>query len=226
MVIMQPELRGSAQYCYGEALLLTDLDQDGCQTPTLASYAQSPAQPMSQRNVAGQYGEDQQTVLLQDAHRAAGLWSNPSQDDASIDSAEMRRYIRSGGPPPTSEMVPSAASQGSFHESWLRDPLHPLGGGSTVGAMGQDISDLNGWATPLAKTPLAPSFSENGTFEPAQNVPEDSYALPKETRKRSTRSSNSERYTKRRVGQIVENPWTDSEAQMAAALLCTMGQDP
>ncbi len=229
MVIMKPELRGSAQYCYGEALLLTDPGQDGCQTP-LASYAQSSAQPVSQHYVADQYGEeDQQTVLLQDTHRAAGPWSNPSQDDASIDSAEMRRYIRSGGPPPTSEMFPSAASQGSFHESWLRDPLHPLGGGSTVGAMGQEISDSSGWATPLAKTPLPPSFSENGAFEPAQNVSEDSHALSKETRKRSTRSSKSsstERYTKRRVGQIVENTWTDSEAQMAAALLCTMGQGP
>ncbi|KAK0655230.1 hypothetical protein B0T16DRAFT_498843 [Cercophora newfieldiana] len=87
-----------------------------------------------------------------------GPWPSPSLPFPSLDdSAENRRYIRSDGPPPDSQ------ASASFHESWLQDPLHLLGGGSAVAA-GQAISDSSGWATQLEETPR---FLDNEDFEPS-----------------------------------------------------------
>lgn len=160
MVIKEPEQRRSARYCHAQALLLADLGQDRCQTPTQASYAQNYQQSASQYRVTDEYGEDQQTILLQDAQAAAAPWPNPSLDDDSIDSDEIRRYVISDGPPPASQVLASTSSHMSFHESGLQDPLHPLGGGSTVVALGQEISDSSSRITPAAEAPHIPSFPD------------------------------------------------------------------
>jgi len=64
-------------------------------------YAQDYQQPVSQDPVADEYGEDQQTVLLQDVYAVVEPWPSPSLDDDLIDSAEIQRYVRSGCPPQT-----------------------------------------------------------------------------------------------------------------------------
>ncbi|KAK4151490.1 kinase-like domain protein [Chaetomidium leptoderma] len=98
MVILQPRLRGTAQSCYNKVLLLADSAQDRSLTPTPAAYAQGYHQPVSQYPV-----EDQQTILLQDMYKVTGTSQSPSLDE---DSAELRRYTRSNGPPPDSVVSP------------------------------------------------------------------------------------------------------------------------
>jgi serine/threonine protein kinase len=182
MVIVPPELRRPAQYCHEQVVLL--IDKDRSPTPTPASYAQSYQRPAGQYSVADDDGADQATVVLGDAHAIGGYWPSPSLDDDV--SAEIRRYIRSGGPPPVSQ------ASVSFHDSWLQNPLDVLGGESAVAALGLKSSDSSGWATQLEGTPRYTGFPGI----------EDIESPPKETRKRSTRqsksSSSSGRHRKRR----------------------------
>ena len=91
MLIIKPDLRGSAQECYDGMLLLSGATEDGCQTPTPASCAAATPRDNG--------GQDPQTVLFHGAEMAAG--ANRAPND-SIDSAELERYIRSDNPPPPS----------------------------------------------------------------------------------------------------------------------------
>ncbi|GAB1312198.1 hypothetical protein MFIFM68171_02408 [Madurella fahalii] len=163
MVIMRPELRQPAQYCHEHVPLPND--QDRSPTPTPASYAQGYGQ--------GQYDTERATVLLGDAHTTGGPWPNPSPD--YDESAEIRRHIKSDGPPPDSQ------GSVSFHDSWLQDPLHPLSGGSAAAALGQEFPDSRGWATQLEGTPHYTGFPDD----------EDLESPAREARKRSTRQSKS-----------------------------------
>lgn len=210
MVIMKPERRGSAQGCHSRILPLAGPVQDRSQTPTTASYARGYELSAGQDPDADEYDDDQATVVLRDA--AAGSRPESTQDEDS--AGEIRRYIRSEAPPPESAVPLCGASQNSFHESWLRDPLHPLGGGSTIAALGPGFDDSSCWATPLAQTPPARSSPDNEEFEsllegvpeglsgtsaprascdgfPLSHLTTDYHAAPKEKRKRSTRLSKS-----------------------------------
>jgi serine/threonine protein kinase len=111
MLIITPSLRGSAESCYNQALLLGDAPEDHCQTPTPASIQYNLA---SQCHATDEYGGDQQTVLLQDA----AIWPGDSQEQDSVDSAEIRRHQRSDAPPPSSQMFGNAASQITNYDSW------------------------------------------------------------------------------------------------------------
>jgi len=103
-------------------------------------------------------------VLLHGRQPTGG--SRPSaslNDDDDDEAAETRGNIGSHGPSPVSQ------SPASFHESWLYDPLHPLGGGSSLAAaLGQDApgSGGGGWATQISSGPRSRG-------RPADPVPEE-----------------------------------------------------
>ena len=110
MVIMDPDLRGSAQDCYNRVLHLTDATEDRTQTPTPASYAQDYQQ--IQNHVSNKDGEDQKNVLDQGARVATNPYKPRfSVEDGTIASAEIQRYIRFSGPPPESYLLTSATTR-------------------------------------------------------------------------------------------------------------------
>ncbi|KAJ9618080.1 hypothetical protein H2203_009261 [Taxawa tesnikishii (nom. ined.)] len=175
MVIMTPEQRQPAQYC-----------------PLLTRIAlRLRLQRLKPRVINDQWANTAlQTTMAQISQPLLPSLSLDDDDDDD-DSAENRRYIRSDGPPPDSQ------ASASSHESWLQDPLHLLGGGSDVAALGQGISEPRGRATQLEETPRYTGFPDNEDFE----------SPSRETRKRSTRqsksSSSSGRHRKRRGHSFV-----------------------
>lgn len=214
MVIMPPELRQSAQDCHEQLWLLTN--QDRSATPTPASYAhqlsqdaqtsggpyRSPSLDDGDDQQSGdQYStedgsrDDQPTLLLHEA-QTIETWVSPSlgddddnaedDNDHDYNSAEIRRYARSSGVPPESQ------SPGSFHDSWLQDPLYPLGGGSSLAEWGKGTSGSSGWASESAETLRYGGVPDDGDLEPPLG----------DTRKRSSRqptpSSSSGRRRKHR----------------------------
>lgn len=155
MVIMAPEQRQPAQYCHEQILLIAGQDSSRSPTPTPASYAQGYELLVGQYSVADDYNADQPNVALEDAHTTARPWPSLSLDEDDNDnSAENQRYTGADGPPPDSQ------ASASFHESWLQDLLHLLGGGSAVAAIGQGISDSNSRDILLEKTPRFPDTED------------------------------------------------------------------
>ncbi|KAK3305052.1 protein kinase [Chaetomium strumarium] len=162
MVILQPEMRWTAQACYNQVLLLANSAQDRCLTPTPSTYAQGHQQPVSQGSV-----EDQQTVLLQDTDTMTTMTATSQSRSVEDDSAGIRRHIRSNGPGPESIIAPStgkrakdsSSSSGRYTKrqavsshpalpesprrcSEVWDALHPLGGGSSLAAiLRQEVSN-------------------------------------------------------------------------------------
>ena len=76
MLVLQPELRGSAQACHGATLFLSGATGDIYQAPAPASYA-----------------EDQEATVRPVKH--------DNCEEPQIDSDEVQRYIRSDNPSPT-----------------------------------------------------------------------------------------------------------------------------
>ncbi len=105
MVIIEPDLRCSAQECYDRAWRLATATDDGSQTPTLSFYASEP-----QNHAANKDDDDQQTVIYQRASLTNDS-SKPSStlDDYSAASTDIKRYVRSSYPAPDSH-VPTPAT--------------------------------------------------------------------------------------------------------------------
>ncbi len=105
MVIIDPDLRCSAQDCYDRAWRLAAATDDRSQTPTLSSYA-----PKLQNHAANKDDDDQKTVIYQRASLINDS-NKPSSslDDYSTASTEIKRYVRSSYPPPDSH-VPTPAT--------------------------------------------------------------------------------------------------------------------
>jgi serine/threonine protein kinase len=101
MVILQPAERGWAQGCYEQVRGLIDQAQDCCSTPTPGVAPQD--------YVTDACGTHEQAILPHDAHAAAGPWPSPVPAESSIHSVERR--VRSGAPPPDSEVFAPVASQ-------------------------------------------------------------------------------------------------------------------
>ncbi len=188
MVIIDPDLRGSAQHSYSQALHLTDPTEDHSQTPTPASCLQD--YQRIHNHVPNEDGGDQQALSYQGARVPINL-DKPrfSMEDDTIASAEIQRYIRSSGSPPEPHASTSATTRkivkrvskfssssnrrhtkrreqpapsssrrdqeeskldaGYYHENWLRDPLYV---GSSIAALGQEISDWSRSATEISGT--------------------------------------------------------------------------
>ncbi|KAK4243398.1 kinase-like domain-containing protein [Corynascus novoguineensis] len=210
MVIMKPELRETARYCYNEVLLLADRARDRLVTPTPAS--RDP--------------EDQETILLQDTCRVTGTSESPSLDD---DSTEIWRYIRSNGPPPQSIVPPSTRkrtkdssssssryakrqavrSQPPLSEVW--DALHPLGGGSSLAAFfGQEVSDSN-TSTIRASTPRSVQDTVDAQLSEVYSPGPDPYLVGGGAFVLAG-------------AQVVAIAPTDSEQELAAKLLVEISQ--
>lgn len=193
MVIIDPDLRCSAQDCYDRAWRLANPTDDRSPTPTLAYNS-----PKLQNHAADNDDEDQQTVIYQSAS-LVGDSNTPSSvlDDCSIPSTDIQRYVKSSWPPPDSHVSTSATTRkratwvsksssssggrqvksrrktapsssrghqkesrldaGYYHENWLRDPLHV---GSSVAALGQEISD---WSSSATRTPR--KYSQRSVLE-------------------------------------------------------------
>ncbi|KAL2257750.1 hypothetical protein VTK26DRAFT_9220 [Humicola hyalothermophila] len=215
MVIIEPKLREPARYCYDEVLLLADRAQDRSITPTPASH-----DPV----------EDQQTILLQDTYRATATSQRPSLDDLT----EIRRDVRSNGPPPESIIPPrtrertkdSLSSSERYtkrhavssqpppskarQESEVWDVLHPLGGRSSLAAfIGQEVSDLN---TSTIRTSTPRSVQDPVDDGPNGAQPSEVY-LPQPDRY----LAGGDAFVLAGA-QVVAAP-TDSERELAAKLL-------
>ena len=102
MVVISSDLRCSAQVCSDQVALLTSAAEDGCQTPTPASYAYGEEQT-SRYNPEDRVAENQETVLWQQA--------SPSVDNHSTTSTDTSRHIRSDAPPPKSRPSASKATR-------------------------------------------------------------------------------------------------------------------
>ncbi|KAM4055713.1 kinase [Hirsutella rhossiliensis] len=113
MVVMDPESRGSATDCYQRAMCLPETE-DGSQSPSAPTQAEEHLE----------HEDDQSDVK-----------AGPTEVNTA------RNLLRSEAPPPESS-GPSRKKQkqslggeaSSFHESWLYDPLHAFGGGSSLAA--------------------------------------------------------------------------------------------
>ncbi|KAB5566924.1 hypothetical protein GE09DRAFT_1108680 [Coniochaeta sp. 2T2.1] len=189
MLIITPSLRGSAESCYTQALLLDDASEDDCHTPTPASI---------QCHATDEYGGDQQTVLLQDAAiwpgdiqeeesldsaekacylqamlQDAANWPVTPEED-SIDSAEIRRNQRSDAPPPTLQMCGDAASQITNYDSWIVHDNQEAGRAAQA------------WLEKPRWTVLPPSSRD---LDALLDLRAEAHIPLKQTRKRSSKSS-------------------------------------
>ncbi|KAK3940772.1 kinase-like domain-containing protein [Diplogelasinospora grovesii] len=95
MVIVDPAKRGSAKHCYEEALRLSAPTEDGCQTPTQASYARE--QTATQPHTGGDDGEA--AVTSPHTRGAADPHPLPTPDDDSAVSVGTKKRARSDSPP-------------------------------------------------------------------------------------------------------------------------------
>ncbi|KJZ68024.1 hypothetical protein HIM_12583 [Hirsutella minnesotensis 3608] len=93
MVVISPDSRCSAQYCHDQATLLSRAADDGCRTPTPASYGDEEEQTTFRISPENHVAENQWTVLWQPRSFA---------DNHSNVSIDTRRYIRSDAPSPQS----------------------------------------------------------------------------------------------------------------------------
>ncbi|KAL2184991.1 kinase-like protein [Thermothelomyces heterothallicus CBS 203.75] len=230
MVILQPELRGTAQHCYGQVLPLVNSAQDRPLTPTPSRAVQGYRQPGSPYSV-----EDQQTVARQDTYRAStGSSQRPSLDE---DPAEIRRLLRSDGPPPDSVVSPPptrkrtkdsrsssdrntkrpAVSSQSPLPSEVLDALHPLGGGSSLAALiGQEVAHSN-FSTTRSSTP-------RGVRNPVDDSPNRAQLSEVYLPEPDLVHPAGENVSVQARAQGVAPGSTDNERELAARLLLEISQ--
>lgn len=107
MVIIDPDLRCSAQACYDRAWRLADATDDRSQTPTLSSCAPNLQNHAANRDSYGQQNVIyQRTSLINDSNKL-----NSSLDDYSTASTEIKRDVRSSYPPPDSDVSTPATTR-------------------------------------------------------------------------------------------------------------------
>ncbi|AEO63070.1 uncharacterized protein THITE_2107922 [Thermothielavioides terrestris NRRL 8126] len=174
MVILRPEKRKSAQYCYEKVLHLTGQAQDDSPTPTATSFSTA-------------------ATSRQDAHTIAGTRSSTTSGENSADTVLAYTSPEASSPDAHVSRLPT------FHESWLLDPLHPFGGGSSLAALlGQETSDVRSKESSSLPTEASPQPHSGGPEPVLQDRPSFWTAVPppavrvdQHTRKRSKRSTRS-----------------------------------
>ena len=223
MVVVDPPSRRSAQECHDQALLLSAPTQDRCPTPAPACH------PKNRHHTAIQDGQHQRSGIL---HPQKWLESSP----ATLESTAAGRKI---GPPqsPSSEgrreRIRTASGSLScqqqenqesgaayFRESWLRDPLYPHGGGSTLAAEGgHETSKWNGLANPTSENPVSQDMrSPAGDDHHGEDA-----GLPQKSRDHDQLAVTEGGLAPSGAIQALSSSWAESEEFMAAQLLLALG---
>ncbi|KJZ70942.1 hypothetical protein HIM_09646 [Hirsutella minnesotensis 3608] len=151
IVVLDPKSRGSAAECHKRAMCLHDRVEDYCQIPSHLTFPKDGQQTMFRVGQEDDSKEFHIEVEPTEANTECFIRiANKTK------AAELLRLHRSGAPPPEtfapakkkqrrslgggSQLSgPSNSLQGEgddigFRESWLYDPLHPFGGGSSLAA--------------------------------------------------------------------------------------------
>ncbi|KJZ70539.1 hypothetical protein HIM_10083 [Hirsutella minnesotensis 3608] len=170
IVVLDPKSRGSAAEYHKRALCLPHQVEDSCRTPTHWSHSTYDAEGQRTSARGGQQDDSNERLIkLESTEVNTGRFVRTI---SVIRTPERSTFHRSGAPPPESstparkrqrrslggESQLASSSNDSrgkedgigFHETWLYDPLHPFGGGSSLAASLLGACGSNGSTTGLA----------------------------------------------------------------------------
>jgi serine/threonine protein kinase len=261
MLVNDSESRYSAHRC-SEAARQLDVSQFCCSTPTLhpqkdkqtAIYHHEdqgtqpgPSISQNRRVEEDDNGEDQETVIFQDAEMTMSPnTTGPSADEYSSAPTDTGRYARSGAPGPESDASVSTvkkratrvskwssrhtkrrtstrrqhplSAEVDYHEKWM-DALDPLGGGSSlILELGLDIGSTG---TTQSSQPSASPESLDEQESDAEFVFQGwmtDWKSPTESCVRDLGGNFPQGNTVQGMENGGKAPWTDSQQNLATLL--------